>query len=259
MKLSHLGILILVTTAIPLTNVAFADEFLVPISSDEEQTLAQRNDYFLKKHGYIAKRQQIVRVDAGLLTEADSFRITFFEDAAITVRVKDVDIVHEGKAIRWTGEIIDPDLSAARLIDDGVDSDEAKVAAAELSKISIGAYQVALDQNQRRKYQIRSNRFDDIVKRRVAGSIDYDVSETFGVYFDELNPNRYSRFRLIPFDQEPGYHLLIEVDRDKIVPARPHSGIEDAENARKRIEYQQFLDSLGPDPNQAILQREERQ
>lgn len=248
-----------ILAALPLLSsphaVAELSEFLIPVTGSDEAIAQAKNDYFLKKSTYFAKRHRIVGVNTELLESAGQFKISLFDDISVVVEVTGLRIRPDGLSIGWSGRIIEPEITVHELIADGISPKEAKFLKPHMEKISITAAQVSYDEATGTKYQYF---FPDFELYRVPSSEKsggYDRSALYDVVATIQNIRLPHQYELRPLETDPQYHLLIEIDPEKTFSKGPMEDAENPEQAARRREYRDFKRTLGPDPRPANLHR----
>lgn len=247
---------------------AFAEpqELLVPVTDSEGAIAEASNEYFLKKETYFAKQYRIVKVNTDVLVNAEQIRISLFDGLSVTLEVSSVDVHPEGFEILWRGRFIEPSgVSIDELVAGGMSRKGAEKVASQLNSLTIGAAQVSYDENARLKYGHHFPRFSEFRSASRRFSLDgqspiYEV----GFYIHRVVLPKV--YELRPLASDPQYHVLIELDPDKIYaipierpdPNDPAGFVETPENKAKRQRHLDFLNSLGPDPRPPDFHTERR-
>lgn len=241
------------------SSLAFGElpEFLVAVTGSDEAIAQAKNDYFLKKNTYFARRYRIVQVNVGLLESVERFRISLFDDESITVEVARLKIMHDGLSIRWKGRITEPTLSVENLITGGITPEDAKIAHSAIVGLRIVAAEVSYDEATGRKYSYYFPKFESFRysnSRNTSGgnASEPEKSALYDVIFtiEALLPYQYW---LRPLETDPRYHVLIEIDPNKEFSIGPLDDPENPEQGAKRRQYRDFIRSLGPDPRPSDL------
>lgn len=262
MKSKALTLIVVTLVVVPLGSHAEIPELLTPVTGSEEATVRLLNEYFLKKHLYLAKRHQIVRINTDLLESVERFRISLFDNDTLTAEVSELDVSPHGSSIRWDGEIVDPPFTTEDLMDQGLTLERAKTIYSALFGLSIFAGPMCYDKKTGANsptFARASNGVCDCRSLDPASnaSVFYEVSTSFSV--QSFLPNAYKvmlapprEYRLEILEMGGAYHILIEIDQDKAITPGPYDDPDNFEMGVKRRQYQEFMDSLGEDPRRAF-------
>lgn len=249
-KISAVLFVVLSLTVLAMTSQSA--ELILPLTEAEEAEVCAKNEYFIRKHAYVAKRYRLVKVNADLLRETGRLSIEFFNDERVDVDGTKVDINTVTGAISWFGILDVPD----QLTKEDLISRVGSEAAAEAMHKSI--YGV----------NIQANLYE--TDHRSGANLEATVDPREFLLPSEQRANRYEAARtdknkfygveatfkalkaptgivLTPLGMGGPYHILFEVDETKIRDFR--LAPDDPENLRRRREYDQFLKSLGDDPS----------
>ena len=239
--------------------LADAPEFLIPVTGSDEAIARVNNPYFLKKETYFAKQYRIVKVNTDLLLNADQIKIPLFDDLSVTLQVSKVNVHVNGFTIGWTGRFIEPSVSVDDLVAGGLSPKRAEALFQHVNSLSISAAQISFDETTRLKYPHYFPRFEKFLNstRKFSSDGKSAVYEVGFLIEGIVLPKTYE---LIPLFSDPQYHVLIEVDRNKLF-VKPFedddtSYTETPENIAKRQQYRDFLDALGPDPRPSGISKE---
>lgn len=213
---SYLAILISALPLVTLTSFAEVEDLLIPVTGSEEASVRVNNEQLLKEYLSVAKRHRIVRVNADLLLSEEKIRIALFDGLSLIFEVTDLRMRPD--SFNWTGMISEPPYTVEDLLNMAFFKtlEMAKMAHTAMFGISISADRYLRDDNTGgswRAFHSDRNTLDTKVK-------PWDSSEgTTSFYairasFD--HPILHAQYRLRSLESDPQYHILIEVDRDKL-------------------------------------------
>ncbi len=237
-------------------------ELLTAVTGSEEATVRAVNEYFLKKHLYIAKRHKIVRVNANLLASVEIFRLSLFDNDSLVAKVTELDIRRRGSSIRWEGEIVDPPFTVEDLVGQGQDLARAKMIHATFFNLSVNAALMCYDEKTGVNSPTYARNGDGAcdcqsLDPAANSSVFQAVLASFSVlsflpnaYKVQLAPPR--EYRLEVLEMGGPYHILIEIDQDKVISPGPFDDPDNPEMGVKRRQYRDFMGSLGEDPRRAF-------
>lgn len=239
--------ILLVSVLLATTNASGQQSNLFqPLNEDQTERAISDNEYFVKRNTFDAKRFKIVRVRHELLIGADQFQIDFFDELSVRIAVRKVDSYYDARTIRLTGTVVQPAISVEDLIRFGLEPDEAKDVQSGLIDVEIYASDIYFDETTRTKFEHDQAEFKNA--RQPTRQIPRDVNATFDVSTDPANPFVRERYVLRPFPGEKDLHLLTEVDFSKHYKRAEPGETESPENREKRNNFEEYLDSIGPDP-----------
>lgn len=235
-----------------------AQELLIPLTGAEEADARLKNDYYIRKSTYGAKRYRLVKVNTDLLKAKGEISISLFDGQAVRAEARSVDIDTRTGSIAWTGQIIQKMLRKEDLVNQLGSAEAAETAFAGLTRVSIGASLFETDEASGANLGIlidpmeilapvTPNRFEEASKDP---RLFYGVNATFT---PQIVPGVYV---LEPLGMGGPYHLLYEIDKAKSIT--PVDGFADgvapdAEQLEKMQKYEEFLEALGEDPREAII------
>jgi len=236
MKTDKLAILLTALILVPTGAFAELQEFLIPVDPLEEATQRNKSNRFLQEHGYFASRYRIVRVNTSLLESEEQFTISFFDDVSLTVQVQERDVHPQGYRLSWSGKVVDPPISPKFLEDQGNTPEQAKFMHASMFGITISAIKYDYDEANDQSFPSYTR---DSNERASRSSTFYGVGAFFAV---SSLPAHYS-LRALKNDKR--YHVLFEIDQDKIFSPGPIIDLENPELGRRRQQHKDFMDALG--------------
>ena len=247
-------LVVLLGCFLPLPSFAESAELLVPITDSERAIVEANSPYFLPQETYFAKQYRIVRVNTELLLNAKQIQITLFDGQSVTLEAVDVEADSKVLDIAWEGRYLEPHyISVDELVAGDMDRKAAENVLPDLNRLRIFASQVSFDESTRLTY---SHLFPKFQKFRTSGPPLYGV--TFVL-------QRFGGIELRSLASDPEHHVLIEYDPEKVFPLpsdplEPGDAraalFENPENLRKRQQYRDFLESLGPDPRSPDFHKE---
>lgn len=245
-------------------------ELLIPVSGQEEQQVRAKQDYFLKKHNYFAKRHRIVRINTDVLLNAPRFRITFFDDASVTVRRERIQYggPEERSTFIWKGHMenqpIEDFLGEGELTDEdllgvGELTDDIREDYSLLVGVSIWGAKKVYDPETGLTASLTAL---DWKTSRPINSVDSSKGQYafFSVRADISPLSLSTTFTLRALGLDRRYHILIEEDPAKRISPRPIFNEGGPQNVAERnyrlLLFEQFLEFLGPDPRRVTDQQE---
>ena len=237
--------------AIPTSAFAQLQELFISITPSEESAVRTKNDYFLKKHLYFAKRHRIVRVNTDLFETAVQFSIPLFDDESISVSRTKVEANSDRYIINWHGQIADPPFPAEELTKQGVPLEESEFLHSTLFSISMAA--VSHD------YDLATGASTPSSFRKTEDNAGLHTSTFYAVAADISVPTLPSQYKLISLEMDRRYHLLIEIDPAKMFPPGPYFDAEHPELGTKRQQYADFIYLLGQDPRRTAIPKDNSQ
>lgn len=263
MKLTKLGrcfspIVVFSFLAAPPCATAQYAEFLTPLTESEGATVRLENDYFLKKHLYAAKRHRLVRANVDLLKSGTPFVISLFEDESLVVEPTEFVVRGDGSILIWKGTISNPPISVNELMSTFPSEKEAQLAHSALFGISIGAARYEHDVQSGANFTLAPLPNDaelsiESQKAHPDNQIFYGVTAKFLI----LPTSR--EYMLLPLEMGGAHHIVYEIDRSRVVEPGPLRDPENPDQAQKRRELQEYIDSLGEDPRIEVLRQREQQ
>ena len=241
----------------PDSSASELPELLIPVTGQAEQQVREKQGYFLKKHTYFAKRHRIVRVDTDVLFNEPTFRITFFDDASVIVRRDEFEYRGTEKSrFIWKGHMEGQGIALEDFLTEGNSPERARIEYSALVEVWIaGAKQV---------YHPETGTSSSLVgldakTMKPINSVDPSKGEyEFYDIGTEIAPLSLSAtFRLHSLDPDKRYLIVMEVDPAKLLSPGHFGGPKDAtEAAFRKLQYEQYLEFLGPDPRRATDQQE---
>lgn len=257
----------------PLVHAQELPELLQTVDERRAQQLIQYNSPWLQGELYSAKRYRIVMVDPNPLLKDDDFAITLFDDKARLHLTPD-SIQRREDTIAWNAEVL-VDLPEA-LMRRGArqtvlltavawDTDEAgralvsfdnrfqfspkwtfdffdRPVLAEGQGLATGPPPQTPEEIARHKELLRLNKH-----------VFYSVNADFEMLYPRVT------YRLIPLKYTPKYHVLFEVDPEKVVPILtdrlPGEAVERTPAERVKLSnYENFIRSLPPDRDVPVVE-----
>lgn len=248
MKSVFLISLLLGLWLISVDSYAQPRELISAVKGTQLADIRSRNNYFLQKHTYFAKRHRIVEVNGELLESDEKFVIPLFGNDSLIVQVLRRDTDDNGSILYWSGTVIEPVIPASDLVSQGMSPEQAELAHANLFGISISAVRFKHEDVTGESYRVSAPSVH-------AGRPESDVNQSgpdSNVYYEVATEFIAAKlgveYRLASLEMDRRYHVLVEVDDAKRVTEGPFDDPEYPEEGRKRRQYKEFVDSLGPDP-----------
>lgn len=233
------------------TTLAFGDprvaNLFEDVSEKEAAEVVAQNEYFMKKHGYMALRSRIVRVNTDLLHKKQPIHIEFFEGDSLTLNPIGTETSGFGNVVKWRGVVADSPFSKEDLSRELGSEEFAKSAYENLFEISISASLREYDPDTRASLFYRAFGDDQKTKDKTdsmlsSGSLFFGIRKNFSLWHGRAS------YKLLPVDFGGAYHLLYQINPDRIANFAPESGLESQESKSRRQQAQDFMDSLGNDP-----------
>ncbi len=252
----------------PVTANAQAPELLVAVTGSEEAVVRAKNEYYLKKESYFAKRYRIVQVNTDLLMQRgepnEQITVNFFDGVRLTYDVVDSKIPPGGNSIRFEALLTNPPLTVKDIAE--TDSSMSQYAAQLIYDSAYGLSLVGA----RYVHDKKRDRFwpvgifnNWVMGRPIPLSKPKKLNprhETFfAVATEIIDPFSRTKYVLKPLVSDPRYHAVIDIDDSKIFtkPDHPNDTFpwlteeSKGENTARRRAYDEFRLSLGDDPRSA--------
>ena len=238
---------------------AQVQELLMPVTGTDVAEARTKNVYFLKKHLYSARRHRIVRVNVDVLQSREPFEISLFNNKSITVEPINVEVQGEGAIILWFGKIANPPLSIDEMMSEMGSQKEAQLTHDALYGVTIAAARYEHDEEFDANFTYYTKKENPHQRTRLNDSEPAADRLFYGLSANLKASGIGGRFQLRPLEMGGDFHVLYEIDHSKIVDPGPLDDPENPEMAQKRRDWQEFADSLGPDPRIPMQQaRRER-
>jgi hypothetical protein len=256
----------------PLAQAQPLPELLQSVDAGKVQQLVQYNSPWLEIELYSAKRYRIVTVNSNLLMKDEDFAVTLFDDKARLHLTADT-IQRREDTIAWNAEVLVdlPELLRSRGAKQTVlltavawDTDDAGRALLSFDNrfqfsprwtfdffdrpVLAEGQGLATGPPPRTPEEIA--RHKDLLK--LAKHVFYSVNADFEMLFPS------AKYRLFPLKYTPKYHVLLEVDPEKIVPILMdrlpgEAGRTPAEQV-KLSNYESFIRNLPTDRDVPVVE-----
>lgn len=216
----------------PLAQAQELPELLEAVDAGKAQQLVEYNSPWLQVVLYSAKRFRIVAVDTGILMKDDDFTVTLFDDLAPLHLTKDA-IHRREHGFAWnTLVLIDVPDVLTRL-------------GARQTMLFSG---LAWDTDESGRAFESSNNRSRLNKR-----VFYSVMAHVQLLGSGIT------YGLVPLQYTPKYHVLFEVDPEKVVPILtdrvPGEVVERTPADQVKLSnYEIFIRSLPPDRNMPVVE-----
>lgn len=211
---------LILAAALPVAAFAGPAEvpdLLVLLSQAEEARVRQNNQKWLDEHLKSAKRHRLVRVDPGVLLSSDRFRITLFDDRTMLLEVLERDL-HGSDAqpyyFQWTGSVATPPFSAEDLLamNPHIGSLEtAKFLHNAILEISIFGSRYLKDLATDGSWPVPHDHVGDDCSCPPSDAVP-GTAPFYAIRADFTDPEHAFSYRIRPIEQDPQYHVLVEVD-----------------------------------------------
>jgi hypothetical protein len=231
----------------PLARAQQLPELLQAVDQRKAQQLIEYNSPWFQAELYSAKRFRIVEVDNSVLMRDEDFTVSLFDDLAALHLTKDT-IQRREETFAWNALILVdlPDVlrrfgARQTVLFSGLawDTDESGRAS----------------ESSNNRFQSPPQTAREIARHRESRKLNkrafYSVTADF-----ELFPG--NRYRVVPLKYTPKYHVLFEVDPEKIVPILvdrvPGEVVERTPADQVKLsDYETFIRSLPPERDVPIV------
>lgn len=234
---------------------ANAQQAIQPISIDKDRVMRRSNDYYIRLHGFNAKKQRLVHFDTDLIRSGGRFQLQLF-DLEMDVETISVKESEAGNTIHWTGKLSNstvsvedfmaefPSQKLAELVFDAVFAVKIRLSLYEIDAPTGAIFPVNQGGSGLSVAEFRAENLG-------RANLFFGASATI----KDVQSGR--TFRLSPLEMGSGIHLLTEVDLKKQLRSA-HGRVLDPVELKRHEEAQNFLRSLGPDPRREILRERAR-
>jgi hypothetical protein len=267
------AVLVTLLLFVPLVEAQEVPELLRAVDAGKAQQLIEYNSPWLQAELYTARRFRIVTVDSSPLMNDDDFVVTLFDDRT-RLRLTAGSIQRREDTIAWNAVVLGdlPEVLRSRGATQTVlfsavawDTDEAGRAAvsfdnrfqfspkwtfdffdrpvlAEGDGLATGPPPQTPEEVARHKELLKLNKY-----------AFYSVNADFEMLFPRVT------CRLVPLKHTPKYHVLFEVDPEKVVPVltdrEPGEDVERTPAEQVKLSnYEDFLRSLPPDRDVPVVE-----
>ena len=190
--------------------MAFAQqlpELLQPVEQRKAQQLVEYNSPWFQAEVYSAKRFRIVEVDISVLMRDDDFTVTLFDDLAALHLTKDA-IQRRDDTFAWSALVL-------------VDLPDVLRRLGARQTVLLSGLAWDMDESGR-AVESSGNQFrsspqtaQEIARHQKSRKLNKRAFYSVVAHFELFSSNRY---RLEPLRYTPKYHVLFEVDPEKMVP-----------------------------------------
>lgn len=235
---------------------AQSNELLTRVTGEELASVRTANDWFLRKHLYIARQHEIVKVDTDLLMSGQPFTIQLGPNDSITVDPNDVNTLGSGAGIVWTGKISNPDRTIDDLMTELGSRRQAEIAHDSIYGVTITGSRAEVEAGTGINIPIFLETEQRAMRPEFRGS--GNSANWFYRYRTVItSPNSKNTYSLSALEMGGPYHIIKELDPEKMMRPGRAEDSPDPNEAQKRQDYQNFLDSLGEDPRKALRRHKE--
>lgn len=239
----------LLVAALPVAVVAAESlpELLKPVDPSVEAELLANTNFDFRRQRYGAKRFRIVDIDWALLErEGARFTITPFEDPqlaelAVTVRTKttDLDPIQDERR-QWVGEIENSAGWGYKL-----DGEPVWIPNQQFSLSIISGLQEVSPKAARKVAAETGGEVIAFGPRPEPSELPdaprlitkLDVRTLFGMWL----PAPGVQIQIMPITDDPRYHFVSWIDRDKVPAGTEHLSPDDQRKQRARMEFEEQL------------------
>jgi len=244
---------LLITFGVVSSDSVFAqyEQLLTPITGPELTAVKSNNDYFLKKSLYTASWHQIVSADVELLLSGEPFVITLIGNDSITVEPIEINTMGDGAGIVWIGQVQNPARSVSDMLSETGNEKEAQIAHEAAYGVTITGSRAELDTATGINIPIFTQNEQKAMRPEFRGS--GDSSKWFYQIGATLKSRKSGKvYSLSSLEMGGPYHLLKEIDPEKVMRPGFVDASREPERAKKRKDWRDFLDSLGEDPREEL-------
>ena len=272
-SLLRLILFVAVLSLLTPSSAANSNEILIPVTGDEQARLLKKGHHFLEQLRYVSKRIRIVKVNTDpLLGDVSSVVISPFDDVSISLDRSNLQVRPNGLGFVWEGfygglpetktqtltglaaEGLDAD-TASRFYDDVFSVkitgskyvfDNTTGKSESLSAITVDSSGVlipARDSNRLKSKRDRREFYEVLVDLRPPPILSAQRNDV-----RDARPRSY-QVRSLPADRR--YHVVYEVDPEKLLPVGKFDAASNPEAAEKVRKFREFRKSLGPNPRAA--------
>lgn len=192
-------------------------DLLLPVSEAEATQVRQANQQWLDEYLKRAKRHRLVRVDAGALLSREQVRITLFDGHSLVLQVSERELHGsdtEPYSFDWTGQVPDPPFTAEDLLAMNPNIRSLEAAKFLYDAWLANAFSGSLylkDATTGGTWPVPHNHVGDDCGSEPPASIP-GATPFYAVRGDFSDPRYPGAYRLRPIEQDPEYHVLIELD-----------------------------------------------
>lgn len=232
-------------------------ELLHPVDYEKSKKIQEYNGKYFKEITYFSSRYSIVRVNDDLLLNSksnDEFTITPFVGETFHIITKSL-VRKPGERAFWRGELVFPGLSDPRAELESKTEDERAGLTVEQAmsilfgiNISIFSWDRNLDTDEVTiAYKTVSGNLqkepkENHIPTRIKRNDFKSVSSTFSVL-----PTS-QKFVLQPLKFTPKYHIIYEVDPEKVITSTENYAAPSTEENKRRVrQYREFQETLTED------------
>ena len=250
-----LNAVVIATFAFPIETKAQVSELIEQVSESEIGLVRAKNDYFIQKHQYFAKRYRVVRVNTEVLEEAANFTITLFPDVSFSVARTELRTNSDRTAMYWKGKLTNVPTSIEDIQRSGRTQTQAEIIHENLYGIRIAAAKYKYDENDQITREISPTTFD---RHGNVFSQDSDgaLSQIYGISTTIFLPSLGTEYQIRALELDSRYHIILEIDPNMRIVNGAVDSVDDPETAEKMLQYQEFLKALGDDPRHDIRSRD---
>lgn len=232
----------------------------LPVDDEKAKEVSEYNKYFLMRQLYFSKRYRIVEVDAELLKSSKNITLNFFED--INIPLNREAIKKGSGSLTWLGQmqfgedegVVIPPESESSLKEVGLTPEKLL---SHLRRVTF--YVNDYDVNNKTGEAVPSaiSPKGATSERPLHSSELPDFTRnSFSSVYGGANylPTR-QNFMVMPLQYSPKYHVVYELDNEKIFPTNIDSDgyVPTPENKRKQDAHTEFFGSVPRDEEDKII------
>lgn len=259
---------------LPVATLAQAPELFIPVTGSEETIVRTKNDYFLKRELYFAKRHRIVRVDSALLLQRDGppdrITVNLFDDVKLLYEVtQPIRPSGDHRLLSFKAQLVNSPTSIDELrsLNSSLTRAGAEQVLRSIYQLSVTGRQYVHDPVRDRywpTFLINDHGYGCPASQGHPKQLK-PTAETFYAFSSEImHPFTNEKYILTYPYSDPRYNVIWQIDPSKtiVTPDDPAAAIQwsseqlKRENEVKRRAYAEFLGYLGDDPRQATEERD---
>lgn len=210
-----------------------------PLTPQEIESLDQPNNHQIRRELYFSKRHRYARIDVTpLLSGSKEIQIDLFEDIPINIKINGFDQSDDGQLIRWKGTTINQEF-------------DVESAPKELLPFIQANHEAILITFMERR-RLDSEAMEKEVSIGAQPTVTVNPSDnnssqlppfqaTYTLYARIKNPNNGKKYRVVPLENHPDFHLIYEVDDTKTL------GNSENSNDPRRKSFEAHLEKIAKD------------
>lgn len=241
-RIRLLAVVLLLGSAIPGLAQELP-ELLIAVEGKELEQVLVDNDYFILSRAFFAKRYRIVRVDEKVLRDFESFRINLFPGDVYIVKRTSPDQAF-GEVVHWRGLVTDPAFPLSRYLNFGQPEETVRILWEASHSVSITGVAYDVDKSNGRSFAARSpSNMQGCQRPSDATQLLHAAFFSFAGQISA--PLQLDDYSLHSLDASPQYQMIIEND---VMKSLRYNATSNPESLELRLQFQEYLESIGPNP-----------